>query len=332
MFDYIIGLGQGGGRLAKAFEDGFSVPAMYMNLAGIDFAHMPISKRNRLVIEEGGTGRDPKFGEKKVREHFDRVEKALTQSRFDQAKYVLVTVGGGGGAGTGFMFPVIDYLIKAGKQVFVVFTLPENREGIPTKPNALYALDRLIDRYINKNRVSVLLVENEYCVKRYGSDGSDYWGSVNRAIVNALKRFWLITKLEEFSEFIDISAGYKALDTNDLRRILFATNGYIDIRQLNFDSRINESEGLSRMIRESSLLFGSLDSKSTKQYVISIAIPMAWKGESWAAEFVEEIFSSISKATRHTPAVIRTSYYNSKITSIQVNILMSGMSRSKGLG
>ena len=33
MFDFVVGLGQGGGRLAKTFHEGMGVPLVVMNLA-----------------------------------------------------------------------------------------------------------------------------------------------------------------------------------------------------------------------------------------------------------------------------------------------------------
>lgn len=330
MIDFVIGLGQGGGRLAKSFGKGFDVPAVFMNLAGVDFSHIGAEAKNVLVFEEGGTGRNPRFGEKMVRENFSEVEQFLNRPSFNDARYVLVSVGGGGGAGTGFMFPIVDYLLSLKKEVFLVYTLPENREGIPTKPNALESLDKVIQRYVQKEKVSLLLIDNEYCVKRYGSgEGFDYWGGVNAGIVASLKRFWLLTEINRFAAIIDVASGYKALDKNDVRRVVFSKSGYMDLLQLSFDSF--DTEGIMRKIRESSLVFGSLEMKTAKRYVVSIAIPEAWKRVPGTLEFVETIFQSISKATRHTPDVIRCSYFNKKLSTIQVYVLASGMARSKGI-
>jgi cell division GTPase FtsZ len=333
MFDFGIGLGQGGGRLAKSFKDGMELSTVVMNLAGIDFAHMGLGRYERLVFESGGTGRDPRFGEQLAGERIGEIRDFLnSRKNFRPSRSVLVTVGGGGGAGTGFLFPVLDYLLELGKEIFLIYTLPESREGLPTKPNALETLDRLIKDYIQKERVATLLIDNDFCIQRYGhSEDGDYWGAVNTGIVTGLKRFHVLTQLEKYSDFIDVSAGYKALDANDLRRMLFATNGYVDLRRMVFSERLTEDGGLMRAIRESSLVFGSLDIRTAKQYVISIGIPMKWKRLKWTAEFIEEIFSAVSKATRHTPSVIRTSYYNARINDLQVHLLLSGMARSKGI-
>jgi cell division GTPase FtsZ len=334
VFDFCIGLGQGGGRIANAFYNGFSIPTVYMNLAGIDFTHMKISSRDLLVFEEGGTGRNPKFGESVVRSRLDDVIRFLQRDEVRNAQRVLVTVGGGGGAGTGFLIPILDHLTDLKKDVFLIYTLPEKREGIPTKPNALEMLDRVIARYLqseSRRKISLLLIDNDFCVSRYGNgDGFDYWHSVNVGIVAGLKRFWLLTQLDRFSAFIDIASGYKALDANDVRRVLFAKNGYTDIRQVVFDSP-KEDEGMMRKIKTSSLIFGSLDIRTAKQYVVSIGVPMGWKNYPRTGKFIEEVFQTVSKATRHTPDAIRTSYFNSKLVSMQVHILLSGMAKSPGI-
>ena len=330
MYDFVIGLGQGGGRIAHEFGKGFDIPVVYMNLAGVDFTHIPAMPKDILVFEEGGTGRDPQFGERMVRESFDDLLYFLDRPDYHEAKYVLVCVGGGGGAGIGFMFPLLDHLVVDKKEVFLVYTLPESREGIPTKPNALEALDKVIARYLQKEKISTLLIDNDFCVRKYGNGkGFDYWGAVNTGIVTSLKRFWLLTELDRFKRFIDVSAGYKALDKNDIRRILFSKTGYIDLRQMILPTM--NDEGLARVIRESSLVFGSLDIRTAKRYVVSIGIPEEWKKKRGTLVFVEGIFQAISKATRHTPDVIRCSYFNSKLNALQVHLLLSGMAKSKGI-
>lgn len=334
MFEYSVGLGQGGGRIARAFKEGFpDLPTVYMNLAGVDFAGIPgMSERNRLVFEQGGTGRDPRFGEKIVRSKFKRVISFLDRPTFKRSNYVLVTVGGGGGAGTGFLFPMIDYLISLGKHVFLVYTLPEKREGLPTKPNALESLDRLVAEYVQKHKISLLLVDNDYCEQQYGRD-QNYWANVNTGIVTSVKRFYVLTQLESYQRtgMVDMSAGYKALDLNDLRRVMFAKNGYLDLRRMSFEGPVDEEGGLARAIRESGLLFDGMDLRTTKQYAVSVSIPMSWKKFSYTAKFVEDVFAAISKATRHAPVVIRTSYYNARSNSVQVHMLASGLARSKAI-
>lgn len=333
MFDYVIGLGQGGGRLAKEFNAGFGVQTVYMNLAGVDFHKMALRQEDLMIIEKGGTGRNPEYGESVVSGNINKMIKFLTNRGIESADHVLVAVGGGGGAGSGFLFPVLDYLTDSGKNVFLVFTLPEKREGIPTKPNALGTLNRIIENYMQKRsdrKISVLLVDNDFCIERYGN-GKDwnYWGAVNSGIVTSLKRFWLLTQLDRFSNFVDISAGYKALDANDLRRVMFAKNGYTDLRMMTF--KAPEYDALARYIKNSSLVFGSLDIRTTKRYVVSIGIPSSWKTDKRTGPFIEEVFATVAKMTRHTPDVLRTSYFNDRLKEMQVSLLLSGMARSSGI-
>jgi hypothetical protein len=190
-------------------------------------------------------------------------------------------------------------------------------------------MDKVIARFLQKEKISMLLVDNDFCVKQYGHGKYDYWGAVNTGVVTSLKRFWLLTELDRFKQFIDVSAGYKALDKNDVRRILFAKSGYVDLRQITMEDL--SDDGLSRKIRESSLIFGSLDIRTTKRYVVSIGIPEEWKRKRRTLEFVEEIFQAVSKATKHTPDVIRCSYFNKKLKALQVHLLLSGMGRGKGI-
>jgi len=85
------------------------------------------------------------------------------------------------------------------------------------------------------------------------------------------------------------------------------------------------------MIRDASLVFGSLDMRTAKRYVVSIGIPESWKDKPDTLQFIEHVLQSVSKATRHTPDSLRCSYFNKKLTSLQVHILISGMARGKGI-
>jgi len=170
-------------------------------------------------------------------------------------------------------------------------------------------------------------------VKRYGNeiedDGYNYWRRVNLGLVRALKRFWLMTNLEKYKNYIDVASGYKGLDRNDVLRIVFSKHGFIDIREMIFED-INADQLLQR-IKSASLVFGSLDIRTTKRYAISVGIPDDWKRKDGVLDFVEQVFDMVSKSTKHTPDVVRSSYFNKKLSRIHVSLLLAGLSKSHGL-
>ena len=337
MFDFIIGAGQGGSRVAKEFADSFECDAAYFNLSAVDFSKFEAPRNRILVIDKGGTGRNPEFGEGIVRKRFTEPREFLTGLRnFERAQFIMMCVGGGGGSGTGFMFPLLDYMLKRKKEILLVYTLPENREGIPAKPNALVSLNRLIDDYLQRDsvkKISLMPIDNDFCVRRYGhdieEDGYNYWRRVNLGLVRALKRFWLMTNLEKYKNYIDVASGYKGLDKNDVLRIVFSKHGFMDIREMIFED--TNADQLLQRIKTASLVFGSLDIRTTKRYAISVGIPDEWKSKEGILEFVEQIFDVVSKSTKHTPDVVRSSYFNKKLSRIHVSMLLAGLSKSHGL-
>jgi len=331
MIDFAIGLGQGGSRIAQTFVEDFGIDGVYMNLAGIDFSQFDVATDRMLVLESGGTGRDPKYGEQVVKDRWAEVESFLTRNvNFTWAKYVVVCVGGGGGSGVGYLFPVIDYLIRAKYEVLLVYTLPERREGVPAVPNSIKTLERIRTTYTlrtSKRRISVLPVDNQYCIDRYGRTGDSYWGRVNLSISRALKRFEMMSRLNEYQEYVDMAAGYKAIDANDVRRVLFSRMGFVDVREVTLTKP--DSDGLVREIKNGSLTFGRLDIGTTRSGIVSVGMPNGWRTQHRILDFVEESFQAVERATKRAPDIARSSYYNKKLTRCKINMLLSGVGKSK---
>lgn len=338
MFDLVIGAGQGGSRLAKVFSDMYDIDGRYLNLAEIDFRNFDVPLASRFVLDEGGTGRDPELGEGFVRRHRDDLFAFLDDSvAISRAKHVAFCVGGGGGSGTGFMFPVLEYLVEKGKEVVMFYTLPQKREGLPAQPNAIKALNRMIETYVGRGlakplQIAPLLIDNDYCYERYGHDNpddDDYWGRVNLGVARALRRFYLLTSVNAERAGIDIAAGYNSLDYREFMRVLFFKDGFLDVREMNLES-LEDAANMSSSIKTSSLLNGSMDINTTKAYIVSVALPSAWKGRDGINEMLNVVFDTVGKLTK-TPFVLRSSYYSKKLKAAKVSLLLAGMSKSHGL-
>lgn len=334
MFDFIIGAGQGGSRIAKTFSKDFGVPACYMNLTAVDFSKFKVHFKSILIIEVGGTGRNVEYGERKVREKQEVLDNFLdNQKGYAEAEYVLVCIGGGGGSGTGFMYPLLDMLQTDHKKVLLLYTMPEKSEGIPAKPNALFGLNRLIRDYIH--HIAILPIDNDYCVMRYGNTRTyDYWDKVNKGIVKSLYRFWTMTHLEQYKNYIDFTSGYKALDLHDVQKVVFTVGGFLDIREVSFDNIVVGD--LGKDLKKASLTFGDLDLKTTRRYAVSMGIPDTWKGHSAGIrsvlQFIANVFNKVELATGNTPDITRSSYFNKKIVRGKLHILATGITtESKGL-
>lgn len=336
LFDLAVGCGQGGARIAKVFAEIYKMASIYLNLTEVDFSKFEVPWKqglsSKLVIEAGGSGRDPVLGEEIVRENFRKVslflKDALDKTR---AENVLLCVGGGGGSGGGFLFPLLEYFEKRKLNVLTVFTLPQKREGIPVQPNAMKTLDKMIiDGYVDRKKFGTIVVDNDFCATKYGfADEDNYWDHVNQGIALSLKRFYGITTLDGHKNYIDVAAGYKALDYRELTRLLYFGQGFLDIREVSIESPKNIA-GLRKAMAVGSLINSNMQMNTTKAYLVSVALPQEWKGKKAAADIVDESFDIVSKMTK-TPYAISSSYYSSKLRSARVSVLLAGVTRSKAI-
>lgn len=332
MVDYIIGAGQGGCRLAKVFGEEFEAPSCYLNFAGVDFSQLDIDEATMLLMEAGGTGRDPVVGTKLAKEYRDVITVFLDKQfpNINDEDKVIICVGGGGGSGSGMLPVIIDWSLKQKLSVLVVMTLPEKREGLPAKPNALRTLNMMIKRYLETDKITAMVIDNDYALGCYGNSGADagdYWSDVNMGIVSALKRFWYLTNLEQFTNYIDVTAGYGALDERELLRVLYTKGGFIDLREFVCDEPDVE---VARTAKFKSLIFGNLDIASAKSYIVTVGFPPSMKDDERVHVFLDKLFMKLQRITK-TPFVLRSSHFNTQLTEIHVNVLLGGVGKSHGL-
>jgi len=334
MFDCVLGLGQGGSRIAASFQERFDIPAAYFNFAVVDFSKF-MGRGIKHVINTEGTGRDPNIGRKYAKEHRNKIASQISKfvERVEKAKElknVLVTVGGGGGSGCGFLTVILPFLVKKKINILLIYTLPEKREKLPAKPNALRVLNWIIEKYIKTGDISVMLVDNEFSANKYVSD-SFRFGRINKVLPQAFNRFLKITNLYERHRYIDFNTGYSALDFRELNRVLFYSKGFLDIRifSLDDDSVRMEDNELRKTIRTSSLFVGSFDINTSKISLVSIAIPERLRSSAMD-KFVDRLLTIIGKMTR-SPQIFNSSYYDKTIRKITANILLGGLVKSKSL-
>lgn len=333
MIDFVIGAGQGGCRIAKTFSEEFEAQVAYLNLAKVDFAQLGVPKQSSFILDEGGSGRNPEVGEQIAKQYKYEIYQFL-ESQFptlEKGNKVVLCVGGGGGSGAGMLYIIADWLIKNKADVLLILTLPERSEGLPAKPNALNTLNRVISEYLETKKLTVMAVDNSFCLERFGftdeTDPSDYWHDVNLGIVRSLLRFWYLTNLEQFSNFIDTNAGYGALDERELVRILFAKGGFIDLREYVSES-LDAEDAMGAQFK--SLIFGNLDIATTKAYIAAIGFPDRMRNDPRVLEYTQAIFKKLEKVTK-TPFSLRSSHFNKKLKEIRVHIILSGLTQSHGL-
>jgi cell division GTPase FtsZ len=294
---------------------------------------LEVPKTSIFLLESGGTGRDPKVGEQIAKANKDSIIEFLSEQfpMMYEGGRVVVCIGGGGGSGAGMMTVILDWLVKNKADILLVYTLPEKREGLPAKPNALKTLNKVISRYLERDRITALVIDNDYVVDKYGSridwEQGSYWAEVNLGIVRSLLRFWYLTNLDMFTNFIDVTSGYGALDERELMRVMYTKGGFLDLREFVAEDLDLEN---AKAAKFKSLVFGNLDIGTAKSYIVTVGFPHWMRNDPRVSEFLDIIFKKLARITK-TTFVLRSSHFNKKLTDVRVNVLLSGLVKSHGL-
>ena len=139
----VVGVGGAGGaalnRMIKAGVEG--VEFIAINTASQALHHSKANTKIHIGKETTrglGAGADPKVGEKAALESREEIKKAL-----DNADMVFITIGAGGGTGSGAGHVVAEVAEECGALVVGFATKPFAFEGQRRKQNAIVAIDNL---------------------------------------------------------------------------------------------------------------------------------------------------------------------------------------------
>jgi hypothetical protein len=117
LIDKSIGLGKCGITLANQIKKKFNIEVMPADLSKSLFDKKEKNESKfRHIFNFSGTGRNPEKGEEIVKKRLDDLELSLKDYVGDK-EYILMVVGAGGGSGSGFFYPILDFLIKDKKQI-----------------------------------------------------------------------------------------------------------------------------------------------------------------------------------------------------------------------
>ena len=199
----LIGSGQGGGRIAKAFYDYGYKKCIAINTSPQDLAHLALPKPTKVLMDIGehGAGKDMKAGYEACVKYkqtiFDRMRSVLG-SNVDQ---VLICVGAGGGSGGGSSLPLIDiakkYMAYIGhdnpsKRVGVIMSLPTRGEaGSPKVSENAYNVLKAIGSYAEETKISPLLIMDNAKIERMykGLTVAQFWPTINDTVAGLFHVF-----------------------------------------------------------------------------------------------------------------------------------------------
>lgn len=199
----VIGTGQGGGRIAKAFYDYGYKKCIAINTSPQDLAHLTLPKPRKILMDIGeyGAGKDMSAGYDACIRYkqtiFDKM-RAVFGSNVDQ---VLICVGAGGGSGGGSSLPLIDIAKKymayighdnSSKRVGVIMSLPTRGEsGSPTVADNAYNVLNAIGSYAEQTKISPLLILDNAKIERLyrGLTVAEFWPTINDTVAGLFHVF-----------------------------------------------------------------------------------------------------------------------------------------------
>ena len=212
----IIGLGQGGCRIAAEFSK-YGYTVMAINTSEQDMADNQAPETNKLLIgKTSGAGKDIAIG-KNVFETY----RATITSKFrevfrkdDKPEHIMLTVGLGGGTGSGGLVPMIETLKELGYngKIGIIATLPLETEDSTTKRNCLKILDKL-GEYSNKQEIApLIIVDNDKIEKHHkGLSTREFWDVANREFIELFHMFNILAKK---------SSAHVSFDPMDYRKLI----------------------------------------------------------------------------------------------------------------
>jgi cell division protein FtsZ len=212
-----IGAGQGGSRIAETFHT-----LGYRKIAALNTAEQDLNTiklKNKLLIGDGGAGKDRGYADSIFKERREDVIDFMRYSFGEQIDRIFVCAGAGGGTGSGIVSSLteaakeLQETVNAkSKQVGVILALPKKSEGAKVAANARETLND-VWKLVDSGVVSPLIIlDNEKIGKLYPDlVVSNFWNTANMSIAGLFHLFNLTTAKD---------SSYTSFDSNDYKTIL----------------------------------------------------------------------------------------------------------------
>lgn len=222
----IIGLGQGGGRIAAELSR-FGFPTFLLNSSKSDMEeHKNLIPENRRIVtsskdypELEGTDKDARLGFEIAKENKDLYASVALDDAIQDAEFVWVCVSLGGGTGNGALKVALTYLSKVRQNralpggkipLGVICSLPSSDEkGSAFRKNALAGIS-VIQQLMNESKMgTAIVIDNEKMndyyahspLKTYGGTEIDAKSYSNMVIASALAEVSSLPLLDGRSVF-----------------------------------------------------------------------------------------------------------------------------------
>jgi cell division GTPase FtsZ len=220
----VVGVGQGGSRLAETFwKLGYRRVAA-VNTAAQDLKPIGLPDKNKFLVgRQGGAGKNRKIASDVFQEHREDILDFLKRTFKGGIDRVLVCIGAGGGTGAGggpLVVSICHDLCEtfgaeespSDAKVGAILALPTKSEGSRVKSNAKQTVDELIELATAGTLSPLIILDNERIKHLYPKlSVNKFWGTANTSICSL---FHLFNKIAcQDSE-------YTAFDKADLETVM----------------------------------------------------------------------------------------------------------------
>lgn len=220
----IVGVGQGGSRIAQTFWDlGYRRVAI-INTARQDLEPIAIPSENKLLIGGDGAGKRPEVGEEIFDAHREDILDFLKRTFGEEFDRVLVCAGAGGGTGAGGTSIIIevahDLCESLGVEtkgegesakVGAIIALPSKAEGTRVAKNTERTMKKVLEFKDLGALTPLIILDNEKIKQIYPKlPVRKFWSTSNNSICALLHLFNKISAQESV---------YTSFDKADLEAV-----------------------------------------------------------------------------------------------------------------
>jgi len=219
----IVGVGQGGSRVAQTFWNlGYRRVAI-INTAKQDLDPIDMPSENKLLIGGDGAGKKPEVAEEIFNAHREDILDFLKRTFGDEFDRVLVCAGAGGGTGAGGCSVVIEVAHdlceslgvetrgEGTAKVGAIVALPSKAEGARVASNTKRTMDKVLE-FKNLGALTPLVIlDNEKIKQIYPRlPVRKFWGTSNNSVCALFHLFNRISAQESV---------YTSFDKADLETV-----------------------------------------------------------------------------------------------------------------
>ena len=222
----IVGSGQGGGRIAKAFYDLGYTKTVCFNLAQSDLNFLELPDRHKHHLEfEGsqGAGKDHAFSQKAFETKSQEIFNKFKEIFGNDIDRIMICVGVGGGTGGGSVMQLLKVAKKyftyigvdnPNERVGVIASLPTTGEcASPVVANNSYnRMNDLCKAADKKEFAPLVIVDNDKIKKLYPKlTVKQFWPTLNNTVAGLFHIFNLLSNKD---------SNYTAFDSADYNSIM----------------------------------------------------------------------------------------------------------------